>query len=215
MTKEQLIEANKGLIYKIANRFYNVSKEDLLQVGVIGLLKAYDNYQKDGTTKFSTYAFDYIHGEMYNFIKINQNLKVSKYYLKLCKLVEQTRYCLAQKYQRIPTNEEVAHYLGKSKAEVDEAIMSAQETLSSDSDSELQRNIYEKVSYAQPISQDERIDVYDGLNSLNERERKIIKARYFKDMTQSEVAKKLNMTQVMVSRYEKKGIQKMRSYMSV
>ena len=92
MTTNELIEAHMGLIKKIANKFYNVSREDLIQVGVIGLLKAYQNYKDTKSAKFSTYAYPYIFGEMYQLVNSNRDIKVSKELLKLYKVVQKTRY---------------------------------------------------------------------------------------------------------------------------
>ena len=76
MDIETVIELNKGLIISCVNKFYNVAKEDLYQAGVVGLLKAYKNYKYDGKTKFSSYAYKYIYGEMY-LLAANKNIKIS------------------------------------------------------------------------------------------------------------------------------------------
>ena len=215
MSTTELIEANKGLIYKAMQSFYNAEKEDLYQVGEIALLKAYKNYKNDGTTKFSTYAFKYIYGEMYALVAANNTLKINKYLLKVRKLAEKTRYELAQTVGRIPTNQELAIYLEIDEDIINQATMSADIVKSLDEKDDNERNIYETVAAVESISWDDKIDINDSLDQLNDSEREIIKARYYKDMTQSEVARKLNMTQVMVSRYEKKGIEKMRHYMTM
>ena len=97
MCDEKIIELNKGLIYKIAKRFYNASLEDLYQAGALGVVKAYKKYKKNGTTKFSTYAYDFIFGEMYACVTKESQIKVSRDILRLYNLVEKTRYSLAQK----------------------------------------------------------------------------------------------------------------------
>ena len=103
MTTNELILSHMGLIKKIANKFYNSSKEDLIQVGVIGLLKAYQNF-KDGNAKFSTYAYPYIFGEMYQLVNSNRYIKVSRDMLKLYKVIEKTRYELAQRLNYVPSD---------------------------------------------------------------------------------------------------------------
>ena len=103
MNYEKVIKDNEKMIWKIAGHFYGHSKEDLYQAGVVGLLKALKNYKKNGVTKFSTYAHDYIFGEMY-LLSCNKNIKVSKDLLKLYKKVENARYVLAQKLNYIPSN---------------------------------------------------------------------------------------------------------------
>ena len=77
MNKEQIINENVGLIYMIAKKFYNVSKEDLFQAGVLGLLKAYQNYDESYGAKFTSFAYTYIYGEMYTLAN-NRQIKINK-----------------------------------------------------------------------------------------------------------------------------------------
>ena len=214
MTNERLIEEYKYLVYKISSYFYNVPKEDLIQAGYIGLCQAYKNYKKEANVKFSTYAFKSIYGSMYKLAIKTNPLKVSRDLLVLYKKIEQTRYLLAQKLNKIPTNIELASYLKMDIVDIDNAIMAASEIISLDNESNEHRNSYETIREKPSISLDDKIDIYDSINKLNKDEQDIIKARYFKDMTQQEVARKLKMTQVMVSRYEKKAVEKMRNYMT-
>ncbi|MBE6154659.1 MAG: sigma-70 family RNA polymerase sigma factor [Firmicutes bacterium] len=210
MTTNELINSNMGLIRKIANKFYNTEKEDLIQVGVIGLLKAYQNFKDNGETKFSTYAYTYIFGEMYQLVNSNRNIKISKDLLKIYKMVEKTRYELAQRMKRIPSNEEVALFLELDINMVNDAINSAQVMMSLD-DEASELNLHEVIPDKKSINSDLKIDLDDSFKVLNSCEQEIIRSRYYEDLTQSEVARKLNMTQVMVSRYEKKSLEKMRA----
>ena len=213
MTITDVVNANKGLIYKIAGNFYNVDRDDLFQAGVLGIMKAYKNYKKNGTTKFSTYAYEFIFGEMYAFVQSQNQIKVSRDILRKYKAIEMNRYSLAQKLNRIPTNEELAVYLEMDISDVIQAIDAASMVMSLDfKETEDERNIYETIPAKEGMSIDEQLTIQDGLDTLNEDEKRILEYRYFEDLTQSEVARKLNMTQVMVSRYEKKGINKMRAY---
>ncbi len=212
MTTNDLIKNNMGLIQKIANKFYNMEKEDLIQVGIIGLIKAYQNYQDNNEAKFSTYAYSYIFGEMYNLVNNNRNFKISKDLLKIYKLVEKTRYEMAQKLGYIPNNEEVALFLELDVNLVSDALNSCQSMMSLDDEAK-EINLYEVIPDKNRENIDLKIDIDNSLKALNNAEEAIIKYRYFDDLTQSETAKKLNMTQVMVSRYEKKGLEKMRMLM--
>lgn len=214
MTNEQLFDEYKYLVYKISSYFYNVSKDDLIQAGFIGLIEAYKNYKKEANVKFSTYAFKSIYGSMYKLAIKTNPIKISRDILVLYKKIEQTRYLLAQKNNKIPTNLELASYLEMDVKDIDNAILAANEVISLDNDSDEHRNSYETISSDDTISIDDKLDMYDSINHLNKDEQNIIKARYFKDMTQQEVARKLKMTQVMVSRYEKKAVEKMRNYMT-
>lgn len=214
MTTEEteIIKNNMGLIYKIANHFYGVEKEDLIQTGALATIKAYRSFKDDGTTKFSTYAFKSIFGEMFK-LATQKQIKISKDYLKLYKTIETARYSLAQKLDYIPSNEELAIFLEKDVREIEEAIVAGSIIVGSlDKGTDDDRSIYETVATEETISIEDRIALSEGLEQLTEEERKIIEYRYFKDMTQSEVARKLKKNQVMISRYEKRGIDKIREF---
>ena len=213
MNYEKILKDNERMIWKIAGNFYNVDKNDLFQAGVVGLLKALKNYKDNGVTKFSTYAHDYIFGEMY-LLASNKEIKTSKDILKLYKKIEETRYVLAQKLAKIPSNLELAEFLGMGLEDIDMACMSASCILSLDADEENARNAYEVIG-AKAEDIDTKILVDDSFAVLNDDEKNIIRSRYYEDLTQQEIAKKLNMTQVMVSRYEKRGITKMREYLTL
>ena len=212
MTTNELISSNMGLIKKIANKFYNTEREDLIQVGVIGLLKAYQNFKNTTDAKFSTYAYTYIFGEMYALANNNRNIKVSKDLLKIYKLVEKTRYELAQRMNRVPSNEEVALFLELDVNMVNEAINSAVAMMSLDDEAN-ELNLHEIIPDKKCVNNDVLLDLDDSFRVLNSCEREIIRSRYYEDLTQQEVARKLNMTQVMVSRYEKRSLEKMRAQM--
>ena len=212
MEYEKVLKNHEKMIWKMANHFYGVDKNDLYQAGVVGLLKALKKYKPNKETKFSSYAHDYIFGEMY-MLACNKNLKVSKDMLCLYKKIETARYTLAQSLGKLPSNLELAEVLGLSKDDIDMACMSAKVVMSLDSTNEEEKSIYESIGKSMDL--DTKILVDDSFEVLSEEERNIIKSRYYEDLTQSEVAKKLNMTQVMVSRYEKRSLEKMRNYLSV
>ena len=212
MTIEEIIRGNTNLIYKIASKFYGVETDDLYQAGVLGLLKAYKNYNDNGTTKFSSYAYDYIYGEMYLLVN-NKTMKVNKEILKLFRMIEKTRYALAQKYNRVPSNTELATFLEIPEQQITEAIIAGKEIMSLDSEQDMP--FYETIKVDEKVKVDDQILISEGLEMLSHDEKEIIRARYYEDLTQSEVAKKLAMTQVMVSRYEKKGLNKMQQFMTL
>lgn len=216
MNIEEIIKVHEKLIYKMASnsKFRNYDKEDLYQVGVIGLINALKNYKENSETKFSTYAYEYIFGEMYRLVNDNRTIKLSRDILKIYRKIEQTRYLLAQKNGAFPTNQDIALYLEIDERIIEATILSAQSILSLDKETQEEVDLYNKLAIQESITQDEKMDIYDSLNTLEEQERKIIDYRYFKDMTQSETAKKLGLTQVMVSRYEKKSLDKMYNYLA-
>lgn len=213
MNYDTVVKDNEKMIWKIASHFYGVDKDDLFQAGIVGLLKALQNYKKDSVTKFSTYAHDYIFGEMY-LLASNKNIKISKDILKLYKKIESTRYILAQRLNKIPSNLELSEFLGLPLEDINIAVNSANIIMSLDSKEEDERSLYESIR-TKDEDLDTKILLNDSMEVLNEEEKDIIRSRYFEDLTQSEVARKLNMTQVMVSRYEKKGINKMREYLTM
>lgn len=210
MDIDSLIQINKNLIYKIASKFYGVEKDDLYQAGILGLIKAYKNYEKNGEVKFSSYAYKYIYGEMY-LLSINKNIKINKDTYKLYSLIEKARYKLAQKYNKILTNKELSEYLNIPLNLIENAIMAFKDYVYLDSDENI--DYYDKIKCNENINIDDSILLKESINKLDSKEKSIIKARYFEDLTQSETAKKLRITQVMVSRYEKKSLNKMYEFM--
>ena len=212
MTNEQIIKENMGLIYKISNNFYGVDKEDLIQAGALGVVKAYKNYKENSEAKFSTYAVSSIFGEMCRLANQKQ-IKISKDILRFHKVIETTRYELAQRWHRFPTNEEIALFLERDVSEIEETIYAASIIVSSlDQGTNEDRSIYETIPTEENVSIDDKLLIDECMECLSEDERKIIEYRYFEGMTQSEVARKLKKTQVMISRYEKKGIDKMHEH---
>ena len=200
------------LIKHIAQNFYHTSFEDLLQAGAMGILKAYKKYRQNGTTKFSTYAYDYIFGEMYDFVMKDRKIKVNKETLKLAKQIELTKNALSLKMNRLPTYEEIASFLHLSPIMIREALLATTETISFDDKKDEARDLYEIIPQEERLSLDDKITLEDSINTLPQSSQKIIRYRYFKDLSQSETAKRMGMTQVMVSRYEKKSLEQLKKY---
>lgn len=209
---ENIIKENAGLIYHTAKNFYGVSKQDLYQAGALGIMKAYENYKVNGNTKFSTYAQSYIYGEMY-LVATNKEIKVSKDIRRLIKMIEKGKTMLAQELMHEPNITELASFLGLSEQDITNALMYASTIISMDEEKDEERDLHEVIAYKENISTDDKILLNDSINSLENLEKDIINARYFEDLTQSETAKKLGITQVMVSRYETRSLTKMRDYM--
>ena len=208
MTEEinALVNQYKRLIYKIASKFSTkYSIEDLFQVGVIGLINAQKNYKPDQNTKFTTYAYQYILGEMIDFVKKDRTIKVSKDSLKIYKLYEQSKEILAQRKKQIPSFSEICKFLELDEETVYEAIKMSEYVLSVDSS----LRDGESMSFIETCGEDRReeidslLDLKMELMNLPEFERKLVDLRYFKDYTQSETATILGISQVQVSRNEK------------
>ncbi len=209
---EEIIKSSGGLIWMIAKKFYGVDKNDLYQAGVLGVIKAYQNYNNDNNAKFSTYAYNYIYGEMYNLAN-NKEIKLNKDINRIIKMIERGKVRLAQDLMRIPTNKELAEYLEISIEKMEVILQYANTLISIDDNREDTRDLHEVISVEENVSNIDKIALKDSINTLNDLEQNIIKSRYYEDLTQSETAKKLGITQVMVSRYEQKSLKKMREFM--
>lgn len=203
------------LIKHIATKFYEVPFEDLMQAGAIGVLKAYKNYRQNNNVKFSSYAYDYIFGEMYELVMKNRKIKVTKDILKLAKQIEHARNALSLKLGKIPNYEELSQYLEIPLNQIAEVLYVTGEMISLDDNTQEARELYETIPSKESISLEEKLTLEEGIESLKEEEQKIIKYRYFNDLTQSETAKKMCMSQVMISRYEQKSLKKLRQYYEV
>lgn len=211
ITHNELMET-KDMIYKICykySKYYSV--EDLFQVGVIGLMKAKRNFNSNMNTKFTTYAYNYILGEIIEFIKNDRTIKVSSDTLKLYKAYEKSKDFLTNELGRNVTLEEVSKFMNVDINLLSDTIIKSEFVLSTDtklSDDFTLEQITGKDTRKQI---DDLIDLRDELKKLTNEERRLIELRYFKDYTQSETAEVLNMSQVQVSRNETKILKKMYS----
>ncbi len=210
---DTIINLHEKLIYKISSRFHDIDKEDLYQSGVIGLIKAYHNYKSNEETKFTTYAYNYIFGEMYEFANNMRTIKVNKNILKLYKKIEQAKYHLAQKKGYYPSISEVSEFLNLEESILLQVEQATSTIMSLDSDKE--RPLHETIASPSSTIDSTSIDIQDSLQTLTPEEKDIINYRYFKDFTQSQTAQILGMSQVKVSRYEKKSLTKMYNYLSI
>lgn len=206
-----LIKDFEPLIKSISSKFYGIDKEDLMQAGKVGLINAYNHYNNDSNTKFSTYAYTYIYGEMYNLLLNDKAIKTNKDILKLVKLIDKTKNYLEQKYEREISLDEIAKYLEMDVSLLENALLTTNTILSLDKENEENDNLYNMYKYDD--NNDTLLDIKDSINNLDECEQDIIKCRYFNDLTQSETAKILGLSQVKVSRYEQKSLKKLKKIM--
>lgn len=209
---EELIKSSTGLIWAVAKKFYGVDKNDLYQAGVLGVVKAYQNYVDDGKSKFSTYAYNYIFGEMYALAN-NKEIKLNKDINRLIKMIEMGKARLSQEIMKVPSNKELAQYLEMEEEKLEQILSYANSFVSMDEVCDDERSMHEVLALEERVSVDEKLELKNSINSLDAIEKDIIKSRYYEDLTQSETARKLGITQVMVSRYEKRSLTKMRDYM--
>lgn len=212
MKTETLLSDLTPLIKHIAKGFYGVPFEDLMQAGAMGVQKALLNYQKDGTCKFSTYAYKYIYGEMYELARKDRKIKVSKEILRLAKQIEIARNSLSLKLGKVPTYEEVSAFLEMKLSDVLEAVYLTSTIVSLDCANEDNKDYYETIPAQESLPLEDKLTLMDSITELPEPEQSIIKYRYYGDLTQSEIAKLLGLTQVKVSRYESRGLRQLRKY---
>ena len=222
MTK--LIEDNSRLVWSIVRRFngrgYDI--EDLYQIGTIGFIKAIQRFDTSFEVRLSTYAVPYILGEIKRYIRDDGPIKVSRSIKELnVKILELQREFL-NKYGRDITLEEISKELKISKEEIAMALDSAR-PVDSIEDAKYKDNKTDKtVSILEQIStgKDEeteitnRITIKNLINELNDNEKEIILLRYYKQKTQMQVSKILGITQVQVSRIERKVLDKMKKRLS-
>ena len=206
--ERNLIVENKNLIYKIANMYRTQTDiEDLFQAGCIGLVKAYRKYDPSKNAKFTSYAYKYILGEISNIVREDRILPISKEKYSLNKKIETTKSFLTQELQRIPTNDEIAYYLGEDINTIEDTINNFNPIESLDYEYD-DTSLYNMIGNNMDI--DTMIDLERELDKLDEDERRIILAQYVYDLSQQEIADMMNMNQVAVSRKKQKIITQMR-----
>lgn len=216
--REQLVEENVGLIWCVVKRFSGrgAEMEDLFQIGSIGLLKAIDKFDLSYDVKFSTYAVPMISGEIRRFLRDDGMIKVSRSLKELSWKSLQTREKLTDRLGREPTVEELSTEMGVDKEELVQAMEAGSEVDS------LYRPIHQKegseIRLLDKIEEKERREegILDRmlleqlLETLAPQERQLIYLRYFAGRTQANVGKKMGISQVQVSRMEKKILENMR-----
>ena len=216
--REQLVTENIGLVWSIVRRFANrgYEMEDLFQVGSIGLIKAIDKFDTSFEVKFSTYAVPMITGEIKRFLRDDGMIKVSRTLKEASYKARAAKEALSIELGREPTIEEVSE---RTEISVENIVMSMEAGAEVES---LYKTIYQgdgnaiylidKLEESKDENQNmvDRLALYDILNSLEEKDRNIIRLRYFMNRTQTDIAKELGISQVQVSRIEKKILKAMR-----
>ncbi|MBR4407961.1 MAG: SigB/SigF/SigG family RNA polymerase sigma factor [Clostridia bacterium] len=208
--KTILIEENSPLIKSVIRRFKNknIEYDDLYQIGCMGFLKAIRNFKTDFNVKFSTYVVPMIIGEIKRFlrddgiIKVSRNIKTQNVHIK--RYVEK----FSKENQRQPTLKEISKEFNIEENELVFIMDSARMPVSIYTPYEGEESglylIDRYVQNDEPETLIDKLVIKDALNQLDERERKLVLLRYFRDKTQSEIAEVLNISQVQVSRLENK-----------
>lgn len=220
--RDRLVNCNLKLVFNLVKRFQNrgYDLEDLFQIGCIGLIKAIDKFDLNYDVKFSTYAVPMIIGEIRRFLRDDNPVKISRSVKEAAYRIQKVRERLAKRLGREPTIGEVAGELGVSREEVVGALEAAQspasiyETLHQDEGDPiyLLDQLRGETSEEAPLL--ERMMVNDLLASLPEREKQILTWRFFEDLTQMEVARRLGLSQVQVSRLERQALRKLKEMLA-
>lgn len=215
---DEVVKENSNLVYSICSKYRNYADiEDLYQEGIIGLIRAYKNFKPEYNVKFSTYAFTFIVGEVNKYIRENKALKISRDLVKLGKKIREyiDKHIEVRGYE--PSTLDIANML-----EIPESkVISALESLASVKSLDMEINddgrtltLMDVTSSTERITKEQLIDLKEAFKYLSDDEKYLLVNRYYKDFTQSEVAKELGVNQVYVSRLEKKALNKMKNKMT-
>lgn len=207
---ERLVTENSGLIWSIARRYFGRGTEpdDLYQLGCLGFLKAVEGYDPEFGTQFSTYAVPKIAGEIRRFLRDDGAIKVSRTLKEQAAMIKSARQRLALDLNREPAVSEIAAETGLSPEDI-----AAAETATAATES-IQKETGEEGFTLESVLTDtdteeqlvERIALNQAIEKLSQRDSLVIKLRYFHGLTQERVAKILGVSQVQVSRIEKKAL---------
>jgi len=217
MAKETILQENSGLIWSITKRFTGrgTELEDLYQLGCLGFLKAVDGFDLSYGTQFSTYAVPKISGEIRRYLRDDGAVKVSRGIKERAYRIKTAHCQLVQEFGREPTVTELSDRTGYTAEEIAVA-----ETATASVESLHQSNGSEGFTLESVLSETdteektlETIALRQAIDKLNEREATVIRLRYYHGLTQDRIAKVLSVSQVQVSRIEKKAIEHLREYL--
>ena len=217
---EIILEKNKGLIWNIVNKFNNrnTDKYDLFQLGSIGLIKCIKNFDLTYDVKFSTYAVPMIYGEIRRFLRDDGIIKVSRTLKEISTKANRERENYIKNYNIEPDIKTLAKIVNVSVEELVSALDSSKIVESIDNEDNTENNFSIKDKLPSNINESEliinKIDLNTTMNKLSIEDRKVIQLRYFQDKTQTQVAKIMGISQVQVSRMEKKILLKMKKLLA-
>ena len=213
-----LVEENSGLIWSVVKRFQGrgYDKEDLYQIGSIGLLKCIENFDLERKVKFSTYAVPLIMGEIKRFLRDDGLVKVSRSLKEASYKIKREKEHYEKLYNRQPTLKEIAATLDLEEEDILMALESSQEVCSlhqviyqnEGDEIHLEDKLEQQTNFIEQTV--DTIYVQELLQKLNKEERKLIELRYFQNQTQAVIAQVMGISQVQVSRMEKKILEKLR-----
>ena len=217
--RDEIVEKNMRLVWSVVQRFLNrgYDPDDLFQIGCIGLLKSVDKFDLSYDVKFSTYAVPMIIGEIQRFIRDDGTIKVSRSLKEVGNKIRRAKDELTKTLGRVPTVNELSEFI---EIPVEEILLAQEAVLTPTS---IHETVYENdgdpITLLDQISDNndekwfDKIALKEAIEELEDRERLIVYLRYYKDQTQSEVAGRLGISQVQVSRLEKKILKHIKDQM--
>ena len=214
---EQIVEENTGLIWSVARRFYGrgVDLDDLYQLGCVGFIKAVQGFDTGYGTQFSTYAVPKISGEIRRFLRDDGSIKVSRGIKERAMRIKSARAELEQRLGREPTVSEISEATGFEIEDIAVAETATGQTESLNRETGEDGFTLEQMlgDYTQEERMLEQVALKEALSILDERAKRVIALRFFHGMTQDKTAKVMGVSQVQVSRIERKAISQMREFM--
>ena len=211
---EALLEANSGLIWSVVKRYYGrgVDGDDLYQLGCLGFLKALQTFDEGYGTRFSTYAVPKISGEIRRFLRDDGPVKLSRSLKERSQTIRSAREALAQRLGREPRLSELSAETGLRPEEIADTDLAAEEPVS------LQQSLGEEGLALEdvvfdPEAEERKLDslaLREAVAALPGKERAVIALRYFRGLTQSASARILGVSQVQVSRLERRALENLR-----
>ncbi|MDD7517206.1 SigB/SigF/SigG family RNA polymerase sigma factor [Ruminococcus flavefaciens] len=216
--KDKLIKGNLRLVLSVIQHFTGRGEDidDLFQIGVIGLIKAINNFDLSKEVRFSTYCVPMISGELRRYLRDNSHVKVSRSLRDLAYKAIQAKEKLTVSLQREPNIDEISREIGEKRSDVVIALESISDPVSLYepvySDSEDTLYIMDQISDMNDVeSRMNELTIRDAINSLGEREKNILYLRFFRGKTQVEVAGEIGISQAQVSRLEKNAISRIKN----
>jgi RNA polymerase sporulation-specific sigma factor len=215
---ERLIQENSGLIWSIARRYFGrgVDGDDLYQLGCLGFLKAIQSFDAQYGTRFSTYAVPKIAGEIRRFLRDDGTVKVSRGLKERAQFIRAARISLEQKLGREPYLSELAEETGLTPEDIAVAETAVSSACSLTKESGEEGLALEDIlsDTAQEERMIEYVSLKEAVSSLPLRERQVIALRYYKGLTQEKTARVMKVSQVQVSRLERKAMESLKKFLS-
>ncbi|MBR2712232.1 MAG: sigma-70 family RNA polymerase sigma factor [Bacilli bacterium] len=208
-----MLELQEKLVYSIISKYANNSnREDLFQVGMLGAITAYNKYDKSLGVKYSTFAYKYILGEVLKYLREDRSIHISRDIINDYKKILIGRDYIYKEYGYVD-NKKLSKILGIEEERINEVLNYNETTIS------INKPIGEDITLEDTIKDNkldlnELVSLKEALNNLDQKEKKLIYERYYNDLTQTEIAKRDNISQVKVYRLERKILDKLKDKMT-